>query len=216
MIRAQLYPSIIITLLYTVCAGLLFPILIYAAAQVLFPYQANGSLILKDGKVVGSELIGQVFTQAKYFHSRPSAAGSGYDASNSGGTNLGPTSRKLFSGVADDPSTPTVDESFAGVSDLARLYREENGLQPNDLVPVDAVTRSASGLDPHISPLNARLQAARVAKARGISLQEVLTMIEANTQGRFLKVFGEPRVNVLKLNLSLDAAASSVSQEAKL
>lgn len=204
MIKAQIYPAIAVTLLYTLLTGLLFPLAIWAIAQVAFPYQANGSFVEKDGKIVGSELIGQNFAAARYFHPRPSAAGSGYDAMSSSGTNLGPTSKKLFSGIANDPSTPDVDESYAGVGDLAKAYRQENNLPTSTMLPVDAVTRSASGLDPHITPQNARLQAARVAREQNLDLAKVMALIDSNTEDRFLGLFGEPRVNVLKLNLALE------------
>jgi K+-transporting ATPase ATPase C chain len=188
--------------------GLLFPLLITVIAKIAFRHQADGSLIEKGGKLVGSEPIGQNFTSPGYFHPRPSAAGGGYDAANSGGTNLGPTSDKLIHGVhkklpngKDDPS------NFDGVADLAAAYRRENGLPPDALVPADAVTRSASGLDPDISPANAYVQVARVAKARRVSEAHVRRLVAANATGRQLGVLGEPRVNVLRLNLALDAAA---------
>ncbi|MBN8550830.1 MAG: K(+)-transporting ATPase subunit C [Deltaproteobacteria bacterium] len=203
MIRAQFVPALLFSALFAVGTGVLFPIAVWLAAQTFFPYQANGSLMEKRGETIGSELIGQQFTDPRYFHPRPSAAGSGYDAMSSGGTNLGPTSRKLFEGLPDDPATST-NEIFLGVADLAKAYREENELPSSVQPPVDAVTRSASGLDPHISPRNAQLQAARVAKARQRSPQEILALVESNTEGRFLTLFGERRVNVLKLNLALD------------
>jgi K+-transporting ATPase ATPase C chain len=176
--------------------------------QLVFPFQANGSL-LKDakGNVVGSALIGQSFTKPEYFHPRPSAAGSGYDAANSSGTNLGPTSDKLINGLKDDPATKDVDESYPGFRDLAKAYREENGLAADAVIPADAATRSGSGLDPEISPGNAELQVARVAKARGLEATKVKELVAQNTAGRTLGLFGEPRVNVLKLNLALDSQA---------
>ena len=204
MIKSQIYPAVVVTLLLTLFTGILFPAAIWATAQLLFPYQANGSFVEKNGQRIGSELIGQNFSSQRYFHSRPSAAGAGYDANSSSGTNLGPTSKKLFAGIQNDPSTPDIDESFAGVADLAKAYRQENGLPESALVPVDAVTRSASGLDPHITPHNARLQAPRVARARQMEVAQVMALIESSTEDRFLKLFGEPRVNVLKLNLALD------------
>jgi K+-transporting ATPase ATPase C chain len=189
----------------TVFCSFLFPAVITGLAQAIFPQQANGSLIKQDGRIVGSELIGQTFSSPGYFHSRPSAAGSGYDGSASSGTNLGPTSEKLINGIhkklengADDPG------NYDGIRDLATAYREENGLPESAPVPPDAVNRSASGLDPHISPANAALQATRVAKARGIPVEVVLRVIHENTQGRQLGFLGEPRVNVLMLNLALD------------
>jgi potassium-transporting ATPase KdpC subunit len=192
-----------------VCCGL-YPLVVYGLGQALFSWKANGSLIDKDGKpatpdnAVGSKLLGQTFTSPRYFHLRPSAAGSGYDAANSSGTNLGAISDKLLNGVADDPSTKDVDESFAGVKQLVQVYREENGLAPDALVPADAVTRSASGLDPHISPRNAELQLARVAKARGLPEDRVRAAVEQNTDGRDLGIFGEVGVNVTMLNVALD------------
>jgi K+-transporting ATPase ATPase C chain len=185
--------------------GLLFPFAITAIAQVAFSHQANGTLIEKDGRIIGSELIGQNFASPEYFHPRPSAAGLGYDAANSAGTNLGPTSDKLINGIhgklpdgSDDPG------NYDGIKDLAAAYREENGLALNAQVPADAVARSSSGLDPDISPANADLQVARVAGARGLSEEQVRRLVAQSTRGRFLGMFGEPRVNVLMLNMALD------------
>jgi K+-transporting ATPase ATPase C chain len=192
-----------------VCCGM-YPLAVYALGQALFPWRAGGSLVDKDGKpatpsnAVGSRLLGQTFTSARYFHLRPSAAGSGYDAANSSGTNLGPISDKLLNGVADDPNTKDVDESFAGVKQLVQAYREENGLGPDTMVPADAVTRSASGLDPHISAQNAHLQIARVAKERGLLPDRVGAVVEENTDGRAWGIFGEEGVNVMMLNIALD------------
>ena len=184
----ELRASIAATLLLAVlCCGI-YPVAVWAVGQGLFSDKANGSLVKVDGKVTGSSLLAQGFTAPKYFHPRPSAAGQGYDAVNSGGTNLGPTSKKLIEDVKQR------------VAD----YRTENGLPPGTPVPADAVTSSASGLDPHISPANANLQAGRVAAARGIPKEEVLRKIQANTEGRSLGILGDPRVNVLKLNLSLN------------
>ena len=172
--------------------------------------QANGNLIVKNDNIIGSELIGQNFADPGYFHPRPSAAGSGYDAANSSGANLGPTSDKLINGVhnklpngADDPG------NFDGIKDLAAAYRKENGLPDNAPVPADAVTRSASGLDPDISPANARLQVARVARARHLSEDRVRELVAKNTAGRQFGVLGEPRVHMLKLNLALDEATKT-------
>jgi K+-transporting ATPase ATPase C chain len=178
------------TLLFAVVLCGVYPVIIWGASQLLFPHQANGSLIEgRDRKIVGSEWLGQNFTGAKYFHPRPSAAGTnGYDAANSSGSNLGPTSKKLIDSVRQ----------------RATDYRAENGLTPDSLVPGDAVTASGSGLDPHISPKNAALQATRVAKERGLSLDNVKSEIAKATDRRSLGIFGEAGVNVLKLNLALD------------
>jgi K+-transporting ATPase ATPase C chain len=202
----HLRPAIALTAFFVVLFGLLFPGAVWAIGRVVFPHQAGGSLV-KDskGNVVGSELIGQNFTKPEYFHPRPSAAGAGYDAANSSGTNLGPTSDKLVHGVKDDPNTKDIDETYPGFGDLARAYRQENGLAPDTVIPADAATRSASGLDPDISPANALLQVARVARARGLSSDRVQTLVEQHTERRFLGFIGEPHVNVLKLNLALDA-----------
>ena len=201
-------PALKITLVFTLLTGGVFPALIWAIAQVAFPDQANGSLLYgADGKLVGSKIIGQAFAAPKYFHPRPSAAGNGYDPTSSGGTNLGPTSQKLFEGAKDDPSTPNVDESFTGVKDLVAAYRTENGLSADTLVPVDAVTRSASGLDSDISPANALFQSDRVARERGLPKQQVVDLINGAIQERFLGIFGERRVNVLLLNEHLDELA---------
>jgi len=182
--------SIITTIvLGIICCGL-YPLAVWGVGQVVFSHQANGSLITdKDGKtVLGSELIGQNFTSDKYFNSRPSAAGTGYDATSSGGTNLGPTSQKL-----NDSIKAAVD-----------AYRKQNGLAADVPVPADAVTSSASGLDPHISVQNAVLQTPRVAKARNLSTDQVGALVRKYTDGPDLGIFGEARVNVLKLNLALD------------
>jgi K+-transporting ATPase ATPase C chain len=201
----HLRPAILLTLFFVVLTGLAFPVVVWAIGRVAFPSQAEGSL-LRDakGKVIGSSLIGQSFSRPEYFHPRPSAAGSGYDAASSGGTNLGPTSDKLINGIEDNPATEDVDEFYPGIRDLAQAYRVENGLAADAVLPADAVTRSASGLDPDISPGNASLQVARVAKARGLDAERVKKLVAAHTDGRTLGLFGEPRVNVLGLNLALD------------
>ena len=186
---AELRPAILATLvLAIVCSGL-YPLIVFGISQLLFPDQANGSLITgADGSVRGSKLLGQAFSDPKYFHPRPSAAGNGYDAANSSGSNLGPTSEKLKNAIKDR------------IAD----YRKENGLADTDVVPADAVTASGSGLDPEISLQNAELQVARVAKTRGSSEDKVRELVQQNTNGRDLGVFGDPGVNVLQLNLALD------------
>jgi K+-transporting ATPase ATPase C chain len=181
--------SVIATIVFAIILCGIYPLIVYGAGQLFFPNKANGSLIEgRDSRFVGSELLGQMFSGDKYFHSRPSAAGAGYDAANSSGTNLGPTSKKL------------IDAVKAGVEQ----YRKENNLGPDALVPADAVTSSASGLDPHISVKNADLQAPRVAKARNLDENAVRALVEKFTDGRQFGVLGEPGVNVLKLNLALD------------
>lgn len=206
----QLRPAIMSVLLFTALTGLVFPFTVTGIAKVVFPKQAGGSLITQNGQVIGSEIIGQNFAKPQYFHPRPSAAGSGYDASASGGTNLGPTSSKLIEGIQDDPATRDTDESYAGVPQLAAAYRTENGLAANAPVPADAVTRSASGLDPHISPENAVAQAARVARARGVGEETIRQLIARHTEARSLGILGDPRVNVLPLNRDLDAEAKEI------
>jgi K+-transporting ATPase ATPase C chain len=199
-------PAIAFTLFFLIVTGLAFPAVVFGLSQALFPRQANGSLVKNaSGQVVGSELIGQSFSDPKYFHPRPSAAGSGYDGANSSGTNLGPTSDKLINGI-HDPKNPSGD--FDGVKDLAKKYREENGLAPDTQLPADAVTRSASGLDPEISIANAELQVARVAKARRMNVETVRALIGPVTSGRFAGIYGDPAVNVLRLNLALDQVRS--------
>lgn len=175
--------------LAVVCCGL-YPVIVWGIAQAAFNKKANGSLITDaKGTIIGSSLLGQSFSGAKYFHPRPSAAGTGYDAASSSGTNLGPTSQKLNDAIK------------------ARIaaYRTENGLKETDAVPADAVTASGSGLDPHISAKNAEVQAARVAKARNLSTDKVLELVRTNTDHADLGILGEAGVNVLKLNLALDA-----------
>ena len=195
--------SIRVTLVLAAITGLVFPLLITGLAQAFFPRQANGSLITKNGTIIGSELIGQSFTKPQYFHSRPSSAGAGYAGEASGGSNLGPTSQKLIMGVEDDPNTKKVDESFAGVKQLTAKYREENNLALEAMVPVDAVTRSASGLDPDISVGNA-LMHGRVAAQRHLDEKSVKDLIAKHTTPRQFGFLGEPRVNVLLLNMALD------------
>jgi len=203
----QLRPAILSVLLLTLLTGALFPLMLFVLVRPMFPTQAKGSLVTRDGVIVGSDLIGQNFTSRAYFHPRPSAAGAGYDAASSGGTNLGPANPKLRDGSADDPATPAIDESFVGIRQLADEYRRSNGLPPDTTIPIDAITRSGSGLDPHISPANAALQVTRVAHARGLSVEAVRRLITKHTRGRQLGFLGEPRVSVLPLNLELDRIA---------
>jgi len=196
-----------VLVLLTVVTGVIYPLIVTGIAQLAFPHQANGSLVVKDGKVVGSELIGQPFSDPKYFHPRPSAAGSGYDGTASGGTNLGPINDKLLNGVHGSKKpdgTPDPASDFDGVKDLAAAYRTENNLPGNAPVPVDAVTRSASGLDPDVSPEAAELQVPRVATARHMDEAKLRDLVSKHTQQRQLGLLGEPRVNVLELNLALD------------
>ena len=206
----QLLISIRVTIVLLLIVSGVYPLVVWGLSQVAFKHQANGSLVTNaQGQVVGSALLAQSFTRPEYFQPRPSAAGSGYDPTASSGTNLGPTSDKLINGVHKKDLSPGKPDpsDFDGVKDLAAEYRKTNGLTADALVPVDAVTRSASGLDPQISPANAGLQAARVAKARGVGEEVVSGLIKENTQGRALGFLGEPAVNVLTLNLALDKTA---------
>ena len=185
-IRVAVFATFILAI---VCCGL-YPLVVFGISQAFFRDKANGSLIVdQDGTVRGSKLLAQGFTADKYFHPRPSAAGNGYDAASSGGSNLGPTSQKL---------------SYA-IKDRVAAYRKENDLSETEPVPADAVTASGSGLDPQISLRNAELQTPRVAKARGLSEEKVRELVQQNTYGRNLGVLGEPGVNVLELNLALDS-----------
>ncbi|MGD0483244.1 MAG: potassium-transporting ATPase subunit KdpC [Gemmatimonadales bacterium] len=193
MLKNQLRPALVVTAVLMVLTGLLYPGLVTAVAQVLFPHQANGSLVTVNGQVVGSALIGQSFAGARYFHPRPSAAGAGYDDTLSAGTNLGPTSAKL------------ADTLIAGAVDSAvRLDGAVKGRIPSDLV-----TASGSGLDPHISPASAALQVARVARECGLDTTLVRELVARHTEGRQFGVLGERRVNVLLLNLALDSLTSN-------
>jgi K+-transporting ATPase ATPase C chain len=185
---SEIRPAILVTLFLTLITGIIYPLAMTGIAQVVFPHQANGSLIVEGDRVVGSELIGQNFSGEGYFHPRPSAAGTnGYDASSSGGSNLGPNDAGLLKRIGDS----------------AKQLADE---KPGVLIPVDLVTTSGSGLDPHVSPAGAELQVARVAKARNLSEDAVRELVRENTDGRQLGILGEPRVNVLLLNLALDRA----------
>ena len=189
-IFAEFGRSIVATLFFAVILCGVYPLVVFGAGKLFFPHQADGSLLVdKSGAVRGSALLAQNFTGAQYFHPRPSAAGAnGFDASASSGSNLGPTSTNLFAAITQR------------ISD----YRAENNLATNTPVPADAVTASASGLDPHITPANAEIQIPRVAKARGISEKKLRVLVRQNTSGRDLGLFGEPRVNVMTLNFALD------------
>jgi K+-transporting ATPase ATPase C chain len=189
-----------LTLLLTVITGLVYPLAVFGVARVIFPAQARGSLVTQGDKVIGSRLIGQNFATARYFQGRPSAAGDkGYDAAGSSGSNLGPTNKALIDGVR---------------LRLKNVVEANPGLSPHD-VPIDMVTASASGLDPEISPAAATIQIARVAHSRGLSEDQVRSLVDANTRGRFIGVFGEPGVNVLELNLALDQTTAVANPAAK-
>lgn len=204
LVMKYVRPAIMMTLLLTIITGLIYPGIVTVLAQVIFPYQANGSLHTINGKVIGSDLLGQQWTSPKYFHGRPSATvnpATGtpepYAADNSTASNIGPTNKQLIDGNGG---------SYKGVKNYADQFRKENGLAPNTPLPSDIVTASGSGLDPDISPEAAFLQVARVAKARGLSEAAVHKLVEDHIQGRLLWIFGEPHVNVLELNLALDGA----------
>jgi K+-transporting ATPase ATPase C chain len=184
----HVYPAAALTLVLTVLLGIVYPFVMTGLSELLFKEKAQGSLIEREGKVIGSRLIGQPFKGASYFHSRPSAAGSGYDAAASGGSNLGPTSKPLFEEVRV----------------RSKELRAEN---PNGEIPIDLITSSGSGLDPHISPAAAEFQVPRVAHDRRMGEDEVRRLVRRHTEGRQFGVLGEPRVNVLELNLALDEAS---------
>jgi K+-transporting ATPase ATPase C chain len=186
---SQIKTALLVTAVLLLLTGIVYPLAMTGIAQLLFPSKADGSLITRNGRVIGSELIGQNFTGPRYFHPRPSAAGAGYDATASGGSNLGPTSKVLI----------------ARVDSLTRALRAEN---PGAPVPVDLVTASASGLDPEISPAAAEFQAPRVARERGLPVERVRTLIASYTRGPQLGILGEARVNVLLINLALDSVAA--------
>jgi len=236
----ELGPGLRLMVAFTILTGLIYPAVMTGICEAIFPGQSNGSLVRVDGKVVGSRLIGQSFSKPEYFHPRPSAAGSGYDATQSGGSNLGPTSAKLMLGVTAKDSSGKETVSFDGIEDRIVHYCVDNGIPydssiplsqfkdaqgnlddvklidafnattnplsftPKEPIPSDAVTGSASGLDPAISPANAELQLARVAKARGVSPERVKTLVAKFTRRADWGFMGEPRVNVLLLNVALD------------
>jgi K+-transporting ATPase ATPase C chain len=187
-LKENLVTALLVTVVTTLLLGVIYPLVVTGLAQVIFPNQANGQLVERDGRVVGSRLIGQGFSSPGYFRSRPSAAGTGYDATNSAGTNLGPTNKKLIDAVKRNVEAARADH-------------------PGVPVPIDMVTTSASGLDPHITPANALFQVPRVARERGMREDAVRALVAAHTEGRQLGFFGEPRVNVLELNLHLDREA---------
>ena len=183
--KKNLLIAVLMTIATTILLGIVYPLVVTALAQVLFHDKANGQLISKNGEVIGSRIIGQAFVSAKYFHSRPSAAGNGYDAANSSGSNLGPTNQKLLDRIKSDTATAQADN-------------------PNTPVPIDLVTTSGSGLDPDITPAGALFQIPRIARVRGVSEDQVRALVQSHIQQRQFGILGEPRVNVLQLNLALD------------
>ncbi|HEX7408292.1 MAG TPA: potassium-transporting ATPase subunit KdpC [Candidatus Binatia bacterium] len=188
--RSQLRPAVLMTVMLTIVTGLIYPSLVTTLAHLLFPYQAGGSLLVRNSSVIGSELIGQSFSNARYFHPRPSAAGdTGYDPTSSGGSNLGPLDHRLIERVT---------QAVAQLRDESRTAA----------IPVDLVTTSGSGLDPHITPAAAEFQVPRVARERGVPEERIRTLVRRSTEGRQLGLLGEPRVNVLRLNLALDEMAA--------
>jgi len=194
-VKKNLVTALLMTIVTTVLLGIVYPLVVTGLSQALFHDKANGQLIADQGRVIGSRIIGQSFAGPGYFHSRPSAAGNGYDAANSGGTNFGPTNQKLIARVADD---------------AAKLHAEN----PNIPVPIDLLTTSASGLDPHISPAAGEFQIARVARERRLSEESVRQLVRTHTEGRQLGFLGEPRVNVLELNLDLDSRSAKTGGDA--
>ena len=192
--KKNLVISLLMTVVTTILLGIIYPLLVTGIAQVLFPRQANGQLIEANGKVTGSRIIGQAFTSARYFHSRPSSAGNGYDPLNTNGSQLGPTNRKLIDRVKGDVATAQAEN-------------------PGTPIPVDMVTTSASGLDPEITPAAAAFQLPRVAKARGLSEDQLRRLVASHTKDRQLGLLGEPRVNVLELNLDLDRRFPQTRQQ---
>src|SRR3954471_9659889 len=191
--KKNLITAVLMTVATSIVFGLVYPLLVTVLAQLIFPKQANGQLIQKDGRTIGSKLIGQGFSAPRYFHPRPSAAGNGYDAANSGGSNLGPTNQKLVDRVAADVATA-------------------HAANPGRSVPIDLVTTSASGFDPHITPAAAEFQLPRVAKERGATVEQVRALLANHTEGRQFGVLGEARVNVLELNLELDERFPTTKQ----
>ena len=191
--KKNLITAVLMTIATTILLGLVYPLVVTGLAQVIFPKQANGQLIQKDGKTIGSRIIGQGFSGPEYFHSRPSAAGSGYDAANSGGSNLGPTNQKLIDRVKGDVATAQTEN-------------------PAQSVPIDLVTTSASGFDPHITPAAAEFQLPRVAKERGTTVEQLRPLVAKHTKARQLGVLGEARVNVLELNLELNERFPTAKQ----
>jgi potassium-transporting ATPase KdpC subunit len=183
--KKNLLISVLMTIATTIVFGLIYPLMVTGLAQLIFPHKANGQLITKDGRVVGSSIIGQGFSSPGYFHSRPSAAGAGWDAANSAGTNVGPTNQKLIDRVKGDVATAQAEN-------------------PDTPVPIDLITTSASGVDPHITPAAAEFQLPRIAKERGANVDQLRALVTKHTEGRTFGILGEARVNVLELNLDLD------------
>lgn len=199
--KSELRPLFAVTIVLIIITAVLYPLAVTGIGQAAFNRQANGSLIKVNGNEVGSSLVGQQFTGDQYFQGRPSAAGAGYDASSSSGSNLAPTSDKLINGIHNQANP---NANFDGLTDRAAAFRAANGLDASTALPADAVTASASGLDPHISPATARLETSRVAKARGVARADILKLVDQYTEKPVLGFLGQSRVNVLKLNIALD------------